>query len=48
MVHIIVADVLVMLPAFTALIVGIDAGVENVKFVEVAVPPESVETAAKS
>jgi hypothetical protein len=41
-----VADVLVMPVAVTALITGIEAAVENVKFVEVAVPTESVDITA--
>jgi hypothetical protein len=42
----IVADVLVMPAAVTALITGVDAEVEKVKFVEVAVPAESADMTA--
>lgn len=40
------ADVDVMAPELTPLIAGIDAGVEKVKFADVAVPAESVEMTA--
>ena len=46
MVQVIVADVLVMLPALTELITGTGIGVENRKLAEVAVPAESTEIAA--
>ncbi len=44
-VQFIVADVGVMPVSVTAVIVGMVTGVEKVKLVDVAVPPESVETA---
>jgi len=44
-VHVTVADVAVMLLTATALITGIDSGVEKVKFPDADVPPESVEIA---
>jgi hypothetical protein len=47
-VQVIVADVAVMLPEITALIVGIVASVEKVKLPEVAVPAESPDRTAKS
>ena len=40
------AEVVVMLLAVTALITGGDAGVEKVKLVDVAVPPEFAEMTA--
>lgn len=45
-VHVTVAEVAVMLLTVTALITGTDSGVENVKFPDADVPPESVEIAA--
>jgi hypothetical protein len=41
-----VADVVVMLLEVTALITGIVVRVEKTKFVDVAVPPESVDMTA--
>jgi hypothetical protein len=41
-----VAEVVVMLLEVTALITGIEAGVENVKFVDVAVPAELADKTA--
>jgi hypothetical protein len=43
---VIVTDVDVMPPEATALIAGIVAGVEKVKFADVAVPAESTEIAS--
>lgn len=41
-----VAEVDEMAPELTALIAGMDAGVEKVKFAEVALPAESAEITA--
>jgi hypothetical protein len=43
---VIVAEVAVIPLAVTALITGIDTGVENVKFADVAAPAEFVDRAA--
>jgi hypothetical protein len=45
-VQVIVADVVVMPLETTALIAGIVAGIENVKFADVGVPAEFAEMAA--
>jgi hypothetical protein len=45
-VHVIVANVVVIPLALTPVIVGIVAGVEKLKLAEVAVPAESVDIAA--
>jgi hypothetical protein len=47
-VQVIVAEVVVKPPEATALITGMDDGVEKVKFVDVAVPAELVDKTSKS